>query len=166
MKARPSNETKVGHRTLRRILCTSPHTVFTLYLSWSPKLIHSLKAFCFDNNSFCQFQNKCISRDEFHESKWPQYKLWNRGLTKCISFWFEEKYISKLIYSEKATKFCEISTILRNLPRRFDHYYLGQIYGGDFAKLFGLVRIYELKQKIWFIVFFLVFIMINDNELS
>jgi hypothetical protein len=41
----------------------------------------------------------------------------------------------KFIYSEKATKFCEIST----------NYLTGSTYiGGDFAKNFGLLRIYEL----------------------
>ena len=56
----------------------------------------------------------------------------------------------KFIYAEKATKFCEISTadhkILRNLHRRFDLHYIGQIYGGDFAKFCGLLRIYELYK--------------------
>ena len=45
----------------------------------------------------------------------------------------------KFIYSEKATKFCEISTV--------DLSYVnsnGQIYGGDFAKFCGLLRIYVL----------------------
>ena len=34
--------------------------------------------------------------------------------------------------------------VLRNLNCRFDRYYIGQIYSGDFAKFFGLLRIYEL----------------------
>ena len=42
----------------------------------------------------------------------------------------------KFIYSEKATKFCEIQL--------FDWQYIGQIMGGDFAKFCGLLRIYEL----------------------
>ena len=90
----------------------------------------------------------------------------------------------KFIFSEKATKFCEISTnylsyvlpvkwlvevlqnflafaavmtdakkvhifweghtILQNLNQFFDWQYIGQIIGGDFAKFFGLLRIYEL----------------------
>ena len=36
----------------------------------------------------------------------------------------------KYVYSEKATNFCKISN--------------GQIYGGDFLKFCGLLRIYEL----------------------
>ena len=33
---------------------------------------------------------------------------------------------------------------MRNLHGRFDRYYIGQIYSGDFAKICGLLRIYEL----------------------
>ena len=33
--------------------------------------------------------------------------------------------------------------ILQNLHYRFNHYYSGQIYSGDFTKLCGLLRIYE-----------------------
>ena len=40
--------------------------------------------------------------------------------------------------------FWEDHTILRNHHRTFDHYYIGQIYGGDFAKSCGLLRI-----RIW-----------------
>ena len=50
-----------------------------------------------------------------------------------------KKKILKFIYSEKATKFCEISTV--------DLSYVCsncKIYGGDFAKVCGLLRIYEL----------------------
>ena len=45
----------------------------------------------------------------------------------------------KFIYYEKATKFCKISTI--------DLSYVATVkfmYGGDFPKLCGLLRIYEL----------------------
>ena len=42
----------------------------------------------------------------------------------------------KFIYSEKATNFCEISAV--------DLSYAVKIYGEDFAKLCGLLRIYEL----------------------
>jgi hypothetical protein len=40
--------------------------------------------------------------------------------------------------------FGEGHRILRNLYRRFDRYYIGQIYDGDLAKIYGLLRIYEL----------------------
>ena len=44
----------------------------------------------------------------------------------------------KFIYSEKAAKFCEISTV--------DLFYVVQVKstGGDFAKFCGLLKIYEL----------------------
>ena len=44
----------------------------------------------------------------------------------------------KFIFSEKATKFW------KNLYRRFDRYNIGQINSGDFAKICGLLRIFEL----------------------
>ena len=48
----------------------------------------------------------------------------------------------KFIYSENATKFCEISTIdLSSLCSAC------QIYSGDFAKFGCLLRIYELYLK-------------------
>ena len=40
--------------------------------------------------------------------------------------------------------FLEGHKILQNLHRRFDWHYIGQIYGGDFAKFCGLLRKYEL----------------------
>ena len=43
-------------------------------------------------------------------------------------------------YSEMGTKFCEISTVDMTVTCK----YIGQIYGGDFAKNCGLLRIYEL----------------------
>ena len=45
----------------------------------------------------------------------------------------------KFIYSEEATKFCEISNVILTGSK-----YIGQIIGGDFAKFCGLLRIYEL----------------------
>ena len=54
----------------------------------------------------------------------------------CMMYIFEVKFI----YSEKATKFCKISTVDLTVTT------LGQIYGGDFAKICGLFRIYELYE--------------------
>ena len=48
----------------------------------------------------------------------------------------------KFIYSEKATKFCEISTVDLSYVCSND-----QIYGGNFAKFCGLLRIYELNKQ-------------------
>ena len=38
---------------------------------------------------------------------------------------------------------------MQNLHRRFDRYYIGQIYGGDFAKICGLLRMHELYCEIF-----------------
>ena len=50
--------------------------------------------------------------------------------------------------SIKVHIFLEGHKILRNLHQIFDWHYIGQILGGDFAKVCGLLRIYELKKKI------------------
>ena len=47
---------------------------------------------------------------------------------------------------------------LQNLHQRFDLYYIGQIYGGDFAKICGLLRIYEPKKG--------TFLYILDNLIN
>ena len=52
-------------------------------------------------------------------------------------------FLLKLIYSEKAQKFCEISTVDLSYL-----YSARQIYDGDFAKC-GLLRIYELYVNIY-----------------
>ena len=44
----------------------------------------------------------------------------------------------------KVHTFWEGHNILRNLHLNFDWHCIGQKYGGDFAKVFGLLRIYEL----------------------
>ena len=49
--------------------------------------------------------------------------------------------VLKFIYSEKATK------NLRNLPLTFDYSTYGQKLGEDFAKFWGLLKIYELYKK-------------------
>ena len=53
--------------------------------------------------------------------------------------------VIKFIYPEKARK------ILRNLHLNFDWHCIGQKYGGDFAKVFGLLRIYELYWVIQYL---------------
>ena len=66
--------------------------------------------------------------------------------------------IKKIVYSYeniqsfKVHIFWEAHKILQNLHCRFDCHYIGQIYDGDFAKICGLLRIYELYQhfKIFF----------------
>ena len=41
--------------------------------------------------------------------------------------------------------------MLRDLHRRFDWYYIGQIYSGDFAKFCSLLRIYELEKTVYIV---------------
>ena len=48
-------------------------------------------------------------------------------------------FLIKFIYSEKAKKIYEISTVDLTGTK-----YIGQIYGLDFTKICGLLRIYEL----------------------
>ena len=45
---------------------------------------------------------------------------------------------------------------MRNLHRRFDYYYIGQIYGRDFAKNCGLLRISKLLRKIYVLGFLIL----------
>ena len=48
----------------------------------------------------------------------------------------------------KVHMFHEGNKVLWNLHRRFDGYYIEQIYGGDFAKFCGLLRIYKLFKAL------------------
>ena len=60
-------------------------------------------------------------------------------LSPCPSeFW--------LIKLSKVHIFWAGHKILWNLHRRFDHYYIAQIYGGNFTKNCGLLRTYEHYQ--------------------
>ena len=51
----------------------------------------------------------------------------------------EKEGCKKIIYSEKATKFCKISTNYLT-----ESMYIGQIIGWNFVKFCGPLRIYEL----------------------
>ena len=63
---------------------------------------------------------------------WKKIKSHRRELSLLLKF----------IYSEKATKFCKIST--NHLAGSIYIVGTGQIIGGDLAKFCGLFRIYEL----------------------
>ena len=58
--------------------------------------------------------------------------------------WAKSLKITGLKKKGKVHIFCEGHKILRNLHQLFDWQYIGQIIGGDFAKLCGLLRTYEL----------------------
>ena len=49
--------------------------------------------------------------------------------------------------NNKVHIFLEGHKILRNLHQLFDWQYIGQIIGGEFAKLCGLLRVYELYKS-------------------
>ena len=57
------------------------------------------------------------------------------------------KWESQFDSHGKVHIFWEGHKILRNLHRIFHRYYIGQIYGGDFAKIWGLLRIYEPYER-------------------
>ena len=68
-----------------------------------------------------------------------------RKMKECIKYTINyqggKQWILKFIYSEKATKFCEISTNYLSYVNT-----ASQI-GGGFAKFCGLLRICELQKK-------------------
>ena len=63
------------------------------------------------------------------------FDVFNSSKKQMKTIWVEVKFI----YSEKATNFWEIYTVDLTVTMC-----IGQIYGGDFAKICGLLRIYEL----------------------
>ena len=66
---------------------------------------------------------------------------------KSISWqicWNTCKYTRKTLSSFKVHKFWEGHKILWNLHHTFYWHYIGQIYGGNFSKFCGLLRIYDL----------------------
>ena len=85
-----------------------------------------------------------------------QFQIDDQGFTMHYSWSRKEFFLLLFFFSLllvrdtlslsflKVHIFWEGHKILRNLHRRFDRYYIGQIYSGDFAKLCGLLRIYEL----------------------
>mgnify|MGYP007025462761 CR=1 FL=1 len=67
---------------------------------------------------------------------------------KFLQIWLAFIYV-------KVHIFWEGHKILQNLHCKFDRYYIRQIYGGDFAKLRGLLRIYELYQYLCSLICYL-----------
>ena len=73
--------------------------------------------------------------------KMHQTVLWKKSV---LFFFFSKILLKKKFYILKVHIFWEGDKILQNLHQIFDWQYIGQIIGGDFAKVFGLLRIYEL----------------------
>ena len=63
----------------------------------------------------------------------------------CSAKLLFQKVFFKIFH--KVQIFWEGHKILQNLQCRFEFYYIGLIYGGDFAKICGLLRIYDLYSK-------------------
>ena len=80
-----------------------------------------------------------FDRNYFDANMFYVYKIvvW-LGSEDYILYEFLIFVFVKFIYSDKATNF------FQNLHRRFDWHYIGQMYGGDFAKFCALLRIYEI----------------------
>ena len=69
------------------------------------------------------------------------FLLYQEVATAIISIYIVSMIICIWV---KVPIFWEGHKILRNLHLTFDWHYIGQKLGGDFAKFFGLLRIYEL----------------------
>ena len=67
------------------------------------------------------------------------FQMWAPRSKYCW-LWLQISYLAKQLFSYilRPQKFAKSP---------FDHYYIGQIYGGDFTEMCGLLRIYELYQK-------------------
>ena len=75
-------------------------------------------------------------------------KYWNQHRVNTEAF-CQLCCLPCFLYICKVHIFWEGHKILRNLHRRFNCYYLGQIYGGGFAKICHLLRLYELYHRLW-----------------
>ena len=107
-------------------------------------------------------KNKVQKQQHFLKSTFPfLYKEWTDG---CV--------IKKLIRARFALNWhcvqnlnnCEGDKILKNLHCRFDCYYIGQIYGGDLAKICSLLRIYELYQHFSFRNYFFPLFTVHSSR--
>ena len=67
----------------------------------------------------------------------------NRSLCQYNDL-FRNWWLHNTVFLCKVHIFWEGHKILQNLHCSFHRYYIGQIYGGDFSKFCGLLRIYEL----------------------
>ena len=87
-------------------------------------------------------------------------KVAQKILLSLLTFYYQQYvYWSSHMWSiNKVHIFCEGHKILRNLPLTFDSSTYSQKLGEDFAKLYGLLRIYELYASG---KFFLILITIN-----
>ena len=84
-----------------------------------------------NSNSYSRHQSKTFDQPACFDRISPSQNGIKHNLKSRFIFVriiFSNITVLKFIYSEKATKFW------RNLHLGFDHYYIGQIYIGDFDK--------------------------------
>ena len=91
--------------------------------------------------NFCKTLRKYLSRHVKGKNK----------ISYTIAFLYSYLFFMHTnIFTGRKCVYCKVHIFwegrkcLWNLHRRFDRYNIGQIYGGDFAKFCGLLRIYEL----------------------
>ena len=86
---------------------------------------------------FCHYWSFCFSIENFQNQINSNKKFCKIGLQNGLLDCCDKIIVTLFIYSEKATKFPEISTV-----DLYEVCSTGQIHGGDFAKFCGLLRIY------------------------
>ena len=115
------------------ILHNHSHVIIYLATNYCPIMPHTHEvitpAISLKNNMGPNSQAELCSQAIAGTSEWA-CRIWKRKMNQWHCF--------KVLIVWEAHK------MLRNLHRRFDWHYIGQIYGGDFAKFYGLLRIYEL----------------------
>ena len=81
--------------------------------------------------------NKCI--DAMNNLIWKYNIIALDRLILCMALRTNE--------GMELLKFLKGHKILQKFHHRFDRYYIGQVYCGDFAKICGLLIIYELYAR-------------------
>ena len=131
-----------------RDLLTFKEFYFTklfLYFSWG-----WLGRFCLSSKIIRNFRLE-------YSTDWSRWRAISKSQYSLVSFvasrfstwlevfnWTSKRCFVGIWWSGKVHIFWEGHKSLRNLHRRFDWHYIGQIYDGDFTKFCGLLRIYEL----------------------
>ena len=113
--------------------------------------------FFFFLSLLCWFNNKPLAALASSPKKYDNWTKWKKvigvfeastvrsiALSSFLSFSGLRLLKLKGWIYHKVHIFWEGHKMLRNLYRRFDLHYIGQIYGGDFSTFCGLLRICEL----------------------
>ena len=89
------------------------------------------------------FFNSNFHCSQLQLSYQPKCNRFNKWVTICI---LNSLFMYIVFFCNKVHIFWEGHNVLQNLHRRFVLCSDSQIYGGDFAKFCGLLRIYELYE--------------------